>query len=248
MFVKKFQYFCSPNSNTMSKVANSPKSKETIESVESTLSKAENFIERNQKMISYVVGGIILVILIILGYNKFILQPKEKSAQEQMFMAEYYFSVDSLELALNGDGKYPGFYEIADDYKWTSAARLANYYIGMTLMKQEKFEEAIPYLKKFRAKDEILSAMANGAIGDAYVELGDLNQALEYYLKAANKRINNFVTPVFLAKAAWIYEQQGKLEEAIDIYKRIKLEHVRTIESRDADKNIAFLEAKLNKE
>lgn len=232
----------------MSKISNAPKSKETIESVESTLSKAEKFIEKNQKIISYVVGGVILVILIILGYNKFILQPKEKSAHEQMFMAEYYFSVDSLELALNGDGNYPGFYEIAEDYKWTSAARLSNYYIGMILMKQEKFEEAIPYLKKFRAKDEILSAMANGAIGDAYVELGDLDQALEYYTKAADKKKNDFVTPLFLSKIAWIYEQQGNFEEAINIYKRIKAEHFRTLESRDADKNIAYLEAKLNKE
>lgn len=224
------------------------KGQEPIESVESTLSKAENFIQTNQKMLSYIIGGIIVVVLAFLGYNKFILQPKEKAAHEQMFMAEYYFSVDSLDLALNGDGNYPGFYEISDDYKRTSASRLAQYYIGMILMKQNQFDDAISHLKKFRSKDEILSAMANGAIGDAYVELGDLSSALTYYLKAANKRKNAFVTPIFLSKAAWVYEEQGKFEDAIKLYKQIKTEYVRSTESRDADKNIAYLEAKLNKE
>ncbi len=234
----------------MSKQTRSQQSKgqTSIESVESTLSKAENFIQTNQKRLTYIIGGIILVVLAILGYNKFILQPKEKAAYEQMFMAEYYFSVDSLDLALNGDGNYPGFYEIADDYGRTSASRLAEYYIGMILMKQNQFEDAIPHLKKFRSKDEILSAMANGAIGDAHVELGDLSSALKYYLRAANKRKNAFVTPIFLSKAAWVYEEQGKYEDAIKLYTEIKTDYVRSSESRDADKNIAYLEAKLNKE
>jgi len=234
----------------MSKTKNSQQanSKDTVQSVESTLSKAENFIQQNQKKISYVIGGIVLVILIIVGYNKLILQPKDKEAHEQMFMAEYYFSVDSLDLALNGDGNYPGFYDIVDDYKWTSASRLAHYYIGMILMKQNQFEDAITHLKKFKSKDEILGGMANGAIGDAYVELGDLDQALKYYLRAADKRKNNFVTPIFLSKAAWVYEEQGKFEKAIEVYNRIKTEHFRSYESREADKNIAYLEAKMNKE
>lgn len=234
----------------MSKPKNTqkPKGSDTVETVESTLTKVEIFIEQNQKKISYIVGGIILIILIILGYNKFISQPREKAASEQMFMAEYYFSIDSLDLALNGDGNYPGFYEITEEYKWTSAAKLAHYYIGMILMKQNQYEEAIEHLKKFKAKDETLSAMASGAIGDAYVELGDLDNALKYYLKAAEKRPNDFVSPIFLSKAAWVFETQGKYEKAIELYERIKTNHFRSMESMDADKNIAYLEALMNKE
>jgi tetratricopeptide (TPR) repeat protein len=219
-----------------------------IESVESGLTKIEKFIENNQKKISYVVGGIIVIVLAIFGYNKFILQPKEKEAYEQMFMAEYYFKVDSLNYALNGDGTYPGFYDITNDYKWTSAKNLAHYYIGMILMKQGLFEDAIDELENFKSKDQILGAMAKGAIGDAYVELGDLDQALDYYLEAANNRPNFFVTPIFLSKAAWVCEQQGEYQQAIDIYTQIKTEHFRSFESREADKNIAYLEAKLNME
>jgi len=232
----------------MAKVKNTQEAKgsTTVESVESGLSKFENYIENNQKKITYIVGGIIVIVLAIFGFNKFILQPKENEAYEQMFMAEYYFKVDSLNYALNGDGTNPGFYDIINDYKWTSAKNLAHYYVGMILMKQGQFEDAIDELKKFKAKDQILGAMAKGAVGDAYVELGDLDHALEYYLSAANKRPNFFVAPIFLSKAAWVYEQQGDYQKAIDTYTKIKTDHFRSFESREADKNIAYLEAKLN--
>ncbi len=234
----------------MAKVKNTQnvKGQAPIESVESGLSKIERFLEENQKKITYIVGGIIVVVLAIFSYNKFILQPKEKEAYEQMFMSEYYFKVDSLDYALNGDGTNPGFYDITSDYKWTSAKNMAHYYIGIILMKQGQFEDAIDELEKFKSKDQILGAMAKGAIGDAYVELGDLEQAVEYYLEAANNRPNFFVTPVFLSKAAWVFEQQGEYQKAIDVYGQIKTEHFRSFESREADKNIAYLEAKLNME
>lgn len=234
----------------MAKIKNpqTEKGNQSVEAVESTLTKAENFIESNRKVLSWILTGIIVIILAIFGYNKLILQPKIEAANEQMFMAEYYFSVDSLDLALNGDGNNLGFYDIIDEYGRTPAGRLSHYYVGLILMKQGQFEDAIDHLKKFKSKDEILSAMAKGAIGDAYVELGDLDEALEYYLEAANKRPNYFVTPIFLSKAAWVYEEQGELQKALDIYVQIKTEYFRSFEGREADKYIAYLEAKLNME
>lgn len=228
----------------MSKEIKKNKNVNPNEHEESVISKTEAFVENNQKQISYVVIGIIIIILAIMGYNKFIKQPKEKTAYEQMFMAEYYFGIDSLNLALIGDGNYPGFYDIVDDYKYTKAGNLAHYYIGMILMKQKNYEEAISHLKKFKSKDEILSAMANGAKGDAYVELGELDNALDSYLDAAENNPNMFVSPIFFAKAAWVYEQQQKYEKAIDLYKTIKKDFFRSFEGREADKNIAYLEAK----
>ncbi len=214
----------------------------------STLSRIEDFIQNNKKNISYIAGGIVFCILIILAYNKIIRQPKEQSAYEQMFRAEYYFSIDSLDLALHGDGNYPGFYEIVDDYRWTSAANLSHYYIGIILMKQRQFEDAITHLKKYKSKDEILSSMAQGAIGDAYVELGELDKALKHYLNAANKSPNQFTSPVFLTKAAWVYEQKNDYKKGIEMYEKIKKEFHGSFESQEADKYIAYLEAKLNKE
>jgi tetratricopeptide (TPR) repeat protein len=85
--------------------------------------------------------------------------------------------------------------------------------------------------------------MATSAIGDAYLELGNPDQAVRYYLKASKRDINDFTTPVFLMKAAQTYEHMGKWNQAIDIYKRIKKEHFQTQEGRDAEKFIAHAQA-----
>ncbi|MEZ5147892.1 MAG: hypothetical protein R2759_12720 [Bacteroidales bacterium] len=53
-------------------------------------------------MISYFIGAVIVVVLLFFGYRKFIQLPKEKSANEAIYMAEQYFMQDSIDLALVG--------------------------------------------------------------------------------------------------------------------------------------------------
>ncbi len=214
---------------------------EKIMAVEEALSKSEVFIEKNQKLLTIILGSIALLVLAYFGFQRFYLIPREKEAQSQMFMAEKYFEQDSLKLALNGDGMYPGFLQIIDDYSMTKSAKLAHYYAGIILLNEGKFQEAIDHLEKFSLKDELVSPMAKGAIGDAYMELGKTDKAVEFYLKAADLRINDFTTPVFLQKAAWAYEVLGKKEDALKAYDRIRLEFPRSTEARDVDKYISRL-------
>ena len=87
---------------------------DNLMAVEDALSKSEQFIEKNQRLITIVIGAVVVLILAYLGYQRYFLLPKSNEAQEQMFMAEYYFGIDSLNLALIGDGNYPGFYDIVD--------------------------------------------------------------------------------------------------------------------------------------
>lgn len=214
---------------------------EKIMAVEEALSKSEVFIEKNQKLLIIILGSIALLVLAYFGFQRFYLIPREKEAQSQMFMAEKYFEQDSLKLALNGDGMYPGFLQIIDDYSMTKSAKLAHYYAGIILLNDGKFQEAIDHLEKFSLKDELVAPMAKGAIGDAYMELGKADKAAEYYLKAADLRVNDFTTPVFLQKAAWAYEDLGKKEDALKAYDRIRLEFPRSTEARDVDKYISRL-------
>ena len=88
------------------------RAEENIQAVEEALSKTEYFIEKNQNPILIVIGMLVIVILAYMGFNQFYLKPQEKKAQEQVFMAEKYFETDSINLALNGDGLYPGFLDI----------------------------------------------------------------------------------------------------------------------------------------
>lgn len=215
---------------------------ERIEAVEQALSKTERFIEDHQNIILSVIGVIVLIILGFLGYTKFYLNPLKEEAQEQMFMAEKYFEKDSLDLALYGDGNNLGFLDIIDEYGATKSASLAQYYAGISFLKKGEYENAIDHLEDYEGDDYMLKTLAIGAIGDAYVELEDIDNGLDYYLKAANRKENEFTTPPFLMKAAWANEELGDYEEAIELYKRLKKEYPNSIQAREVDKYIARLE------
>jgi tetratricopeptide (TPR) repeat protein len=215
---------------------------EKIQVVEEALGKTELFIEKNQKLLTIIIGGIVLIVLGYFGFQRFYIAPREKEAQSQMFMAQKYFEQDSLKKALKGDGNYLGFLDIIDDYSMTTASNLSHYYVGLIYLKQGDFKNAITQLKKFSSDDEFVGSMATGAIGDAYLELKDTQKAIDYYLKAADQKKNDLTSPQFLLKAGWALEIAGNYTKAADTYKRIQKEFPKSSESRDIEKYIARAE------
>lgn len=223
------------------------RTEEGIVAVEEALSRTEKFIEDNQRLLVIIVGVIVVIILGFISFKKFYVQPREKEAQEQMFMAEKYFEKDSLDLALYGDGNYPGFLDIIDDYGVTSAANLAHYYTGVIYLKLGDYEQAIDYLESFDSDDQIVSSMAEGATGDAYMELDEVDQAINHYVKAAEMNQNEFTSPLFYLKAGWAYEIAGDYEEALKVYKKIQKDYPASTEARDIEKYIARANGMINR-
>jgi tetratricopeptide (TPR) repeat protein len=232
----------------MAKKSEKDKTEERIVAVEAAFSKTEQYIEKNQKMILIIVGALVVIFLgYFVGFRGYYLPNKEKAAQSQMFMAEKYFEMDSLNKALNGDGNYPGFLEIIDQYGLTKSANLAHYYTGIIYLKKGDFQKAIDFLSSFKGKEEVVGPMATCALGDAYMELKETDKAIEYYLKAADQKPNEFLSPTFLLKAAWAYEDGGKYDKALEIYKKIKEEYPRSNEAREMDKYISRVDGILKK-
>ncbi len=206
-------------------------------------SKIEDWVAKNQKIILGVVGAIALVTIGYLLYQKFVVGPNEDEAANEMFVAQQNFQKategtksDSLyKLALNGsEGKF-GFVKIADQYSGTSAGNLANYYAGTAYLNTGKYDEAIKYLEKFSSKDAILSAMAKGAIGDAYSQKKQPKEALDYYVKAAESNKNDFTTPRFLLKAGKTALALGNKEDALKYFTDIKENYESTPEAATID-------------
>lgn len=220
---------------------------ERIVKVEEALSRTEKFIEKNQTILLYIIGGIIALVLIYMGYKKFYEAPREKKAQEQMFMAEKYFEKDSLNKAINGDGNYPGFKTIIDEYSGTKSSNLAHYYLGVCYLKKGQFQSAVDELKKFSSGDEIVGPMAKGAIGDAYVELKNYDNAVSSYIDASDLKKNNFTSPMFLMKAGMTYELMNKYDKAAEMYKKIKQDYPQSNEGREINKYIAYAEGMTKK-
>ena len=213
--------------------------------IEETLTKTEQFVEDNQKNLMTGVGIIIGLIAVVIGYQNLYLAPLEKEAQADMYMAELYFQKDSFNLALNGDGQYLGFVDIADEYSSTKAGKLANYYAGLSYLNSGDFESAIEYLEDFSSDDIILSSLALGCIGDAYMELSDTDNALSYYEDASSYSDNEFTTPRYMIKQALIHESNGDFEDALELYKEIEENYKTSREGNGIEKYISRAENSL---
>lgn len=217
-----------------------------LEGIEGALTKTEHYIEENRKSLSIIAGAIIVAVLLYFAFNKFYMQPKEKNAQRQMYVAEQYFEKDSFKLALNGDGNYPGFLAIIDEFGLTDASNLSHYYAGVCYKNLGNYKEAIEHLRKFDSNDKIISSEALGAIGDCYADLGENDKAVKYYKKAADNNKNDFTTPLYLMRAGILLEEMSDFKEALKIYKRIEQEYNATKEGREIEKYIARAKVKGN--
>ncbi len=205
------------------------------------LTKLQHYYDENQKLIS---GAFIAILVVVAGYVGFFhwyIPGQEQEAQEKMFRAVSNFENDNYEAALNGDGSYPGVLDIAKKYKFTKAANLAHYYAGMSYLNTGQFQNAIDHLNKFSSKDKVAGTLALGAIGDAYMELGNTSEGISYYKKAANNQPNEFTTPVFLMRTALALEANGNKDEAAKFLQRLKDEYPKTPEAANADKYLARL-------
>jgi tetratricopeptide (TPR) repeat protein len=223
------------------------KGDKSIIAVEEALTKTEKFFEKNQKILLYVVGGLIVVVLGYFGFKKLYIEPKENEAQEQIWVAQRYFEQDSLDKAMKGDGNNLGFEDIVNDYGMTKSGNLAKYYLGMCYLKKGQFQDAIDKLKSFDGESEIVGPLAKGAIGDAYMELGETDNAIDYYIAAADKNSNEFTSSLFLFKAGFAYEDLGKFDKALEVYKRIQKDYFKSYEARDIEKYISRCENMIKK-
>jgi tetratricopeptide (TPR) repeat protein len=223
------------------------KQDDNLEVVEHALSSTEHFIEQNQKTITIALIAIVAVVGIFLGYKRFIVSPKEKEAKNEIFAAEQYFEKDSFNLALNGDGNNLGFLDVIDKYKSTKPGKLARYYAGISYLKLGKYQEAIDQLKKFNLKDKLVKPISIGATGDAYAELGNTQEAINYYIKAARNSVNGFSTPIYLMKAGELLEATKEYKKAIDLYEEIQRDYPESSEGRKIEKYIARAQDSMNK-
>jgi tetratricopeptide (TPR) repeat protein len=210
--------------------------KSTTADVFSTLdesaSRSEQWVSRNQNIILGAIGVVAIAVLGFLAYTQFVQNPREESAANELYYPQQYFdqalaatSRDSLfNLALNGaEGKY-GFLDIIAEYDGTRAANLASYSAGMAYLNMQQYQEAIGHLENFSSDDAILGALAKGGIGDAFMQLGQADDALAFYEQALGHSTNDFTTPRYLYKAGITAMELDRHEMALTYFNRIKEE------------------------
>jgi len=228
---------------------------EVFNTLDETASKSEQWVEKNQKIIFTGLIAVAAVILAYLAYNKYILEPKEIEAADELSYPKAYFEqalnataeIDSLfNLSLNGaDGKY-GLIDIVDNYSNTKAGNLAKYMSGIAYLKTGDYENAIEYLNDFSSDDEMLGSLALGNIGDAFAEIDQSKEALQYYLDAANYKDNNFTSPLYLFKAGNTAMELKEFDKAEEYFTKIKDNYSKSEEAKNI--NIYIQRAQFAKE
>ena len=214
--------------------------------VEDALTQSEAFLIKYKNAI---IGGVVAVIIIVAGfimYKNLYAEPREEKAQAALFKGQEYFEQDAFEQALNGDSiGYTGFLKVADDYSGTKAANLAKAYAGICYAQLGKYEEAVKMLDSFNGKDKMVAPAILGAAGNCYAQLGQLDKAASTLLSAADKADNNTLSPIFLIQAGEILVKQGKYDDAVNAYTKIKDKYFQSYQAMDIDKYIE--QAKLMK-
>jgi len=202
-------------------------------------SKSEKFIETYKNHIIIAVAAIILIVVAILGVRQYYFLPKENEAQIAIYPGENYLANQQWELALNGDNKdYIGFLSIIDEYGFTKTANLAKAYAGICYYHLNKPEDALDYLKKYKAGDKVVAPVIQGLMGDCYVDLGEASEGIKYFKKAASEADSEILSPIYLKKAGIACESLKDYADAQKTYQTIKDKYPNSQEASDIDKYI----------
>ncbi len=210
---------------------------------EEMMAKAKDFWTRNSKTIMIACTVVIMGAGGWLGYKYFIKGPNETKGREAIYKAEEYFRMDSLNLALNGDGQHPGFLRVISKYGGTEAANQAHYYAGVCYIKLNDNDNAVKHLKKFSTSSKPVQARAYKLLGDAYADQGKGKEALDSYKKAARHfEADKAASSEALFLAAFLADRMLKdQKEAISLYKELKEKYPFTQYGNQADNYLAQL-------
>ncbi len=190
---------------------------EVFNTLDEGANKTEAWVEKNQKVILGIVGAIAICVLAYLAYEQFIQKPNDVEASNEIYQAQKYYeqaltadASDSLYLrALNGGEGKLGMLDIISEYGGTKTGNMAKYYAGVSYLNMNDYSNAIKYLDDFKSDDVIIGAVAKGALGDAFAQLNQKEDALKYYEQAATMNDNEFTAPKFLLKAGVLALDMG---------------------------------------
>ena len=227
-------------------MANTTNQQQAAPTMEQSLNQSEAFFLKYKKAIIAAVVALIVIVAGIVLYKTYVSGPREVKASTAIAKGQEYFQAANYEMALNGDSvNFKGFAKLADEYSSTAAGNLANLYAGLCYAKLDKWEDAVKYLEKYvAADDQMISPAAEGALGNAYAHLNQLDKAVSHLKKAAEKADNNSLSPTFLIQAGEILESQGKNDEALKLYQTVKEKYFNSMAYQTIDGYIERVSAK----
>lgn len=186
-----------------------------IETLNDSLTGIEQKVEKNQKAIMWACLGAAAVVVLILIYIFAIRKPGIENANNAIGQADIESIMGSDSTAL------VQYQAVADEYGYEAGNRAA-LNSAIILYKQGKYQDALNYLSKYSSKENVIGATAKALEGDCYVNLDQLDQALDCFEQAVKISDNNpSLTPYFLMKEANVYHAQKNYAKEAEVYETI---------------------------
>ncbi|WP_185873922.1 tetratricopeptide repeat protein [Blattabacterium cuenoti] len=208
-----------------------------------------NYFFKKKKIILFFIITIFIIIGIYFFYKKIFLSSSEEKALKELIYAQKYLSQGVIDKAINNKKKYKntylGFSGIITKYPYTKAGNIAKFYASICYYKLGNYKESIKIMNTFYAKDEILSSIKYGIIGDSLTQMNNKKEALKNYLKAANIKENEITTPLYYYKAALLAFYLKKYQDSKFFFKKIKKKYPLFLYKDNVDKYLMFIENKL---
>lgn len=210
--------------------------KQREENIQATVSSADKFYSEHKKLIWTIVAAVVVLGLGILGYQKFIYQPKCAEAMARLYPAEQAFANGDFETALNGDGNVMGIADVIDSYG-SKAGKSVYFYAAVCEYELGNYDGALAYIRKYSSSDPVMAARALSVEGDCCVALNDYPKAAALYEKAAALN-QSPVSAQYLIKAGTVYEELGDKAKALELYKAVRDRYPQSLDALDIDKYI----------
>lgn len=195
--------------------------------------KAQFQQNKKAKLITYIAGGAVVLIIGIVLYQQFVSKPKALKAEDAYWAGLNLAEKDSTDAAIKE------LTSVVKKYDGYAGGEVAEFILGRQYMNKGEFKKAIDVLEGVKASDTYVKADAIGLQGDCYSELKDYKKAAELYKKAAKKSENEMTTPKYLFKAALCAEELKDFDSALKMYEEIRDNYSNFAASKTIEKYIA---------
>jgi tetratricopeptide (TPR) repeat protein len=193
-----------------------------VNKLDKTAFDVEYFVEKNSKIVVGILVAIIAVALGYFAYVKFVVEPQDDEAFAKMVKANNLFDQDSITQALKGSpGAYDGLQQIVDEYGNTESGNLARFKAASAYYKLGDYASAVELLEAFTTDDNVMLAQKYGMLGNALTQSNKVEEALPFFIKAAEATDAEVLQVTYYTKAGEIAMSLGKNEEALKYFQSI---------------------------